>query len=181
MRKIWSKWLICASNSSSRFLPKGYGASGQKVTETIPTKITESQNANMLKSFTRVEVDGVIRSINPTKAPGSDGIEVVFYHKYWEFVGEDVSNFCLNILNNEAPMDMINKTHIVIIPKIKNPTDMKDFRPINLCTILYKIIAKTLANKLKRVFDKIISPSQSLLYQVDLLLTMPYYVLNTSM
>lgn len=38
---------------------------------------------------------------------------------------------------------------------------MKDFWPINSFSVLYKVIAKTLANTLKIVLDKIISPSQS--------------------
>lgn len=58
-------------------------------------------------------------------------------------------------------MSDINNTYIVLIPKVKDRKQMKDFQPISLCSVLYKVVAKTLANKMKRVLDKIISPSQS--------------------
>lgn len=55
----------------------------------------------------------------------------------------------------------MNKTLIALIPKKKKPTRLEEFRPINLCTAIYKIIAKALANRMKRVLNDIISLSQS--------------------
>ena len=49
----------------------------------------------------------------------------------------------------------------MLIPKKKTIEDFKDLRPISLLGGLYKILTKVLANRIKRVLDKVISKSQN--------------------
>ena len=64
-------------------------------------------------------------------------------------VGESVINAVLDYFNSGVMDPAINHTHIVLIPKIKSPKKMFDFLPISLRNVIYKIISKVLANKLK--------------------------------
>lgn len=57
----------------------------------------------------------------------------------------------------------MNYTFIALIPKVKSPTLVSEYKPISMCNVIYKIIAKTLANKVKGVLPAIISQQQSAL------------------
>lgn len=52
----------------------------------------------------------------------------------------------------------INHSFIALIPNGNNAASVKQFRPITLCNVLYKIITKLLTNRLKQVLNKLISP-----------------------
>jgi hypothetical protein len=99
--------------------------------------------------------------MSPTKALGPDGLPPVFYQKYWHLIGEDISNAVLTCLNTGKILKAINHTHITLIPKVKNPETVQEFRPISLCNVIYKTISKVLTNRLKRVLPQIVSESQS--------------------
>ena len=58
-------------------------------------------------------------------------------------------------------MRSLNTTFLVLIPQKGNVEDLKEYRTISLLGSLYKILAKVLANRLRCVIDKVVSPSQN--------------------
>lgn len=116
--------------------------------------------------FTREEVDVALSQMAPLKASGPDGMPPIFFHHYWGEIGGDVANAVLFCLNSGHIPAGINHTYITLIPKVKSPEKVTEFRPIALCNILYKLISKVLANRLKQILPDIISESQSA-FQTD--------------
>ena len=63
----------------------------------------------------------------------------------------DVIATMLDFLNSGNMNPDINYTYIVLIPKVKSPEKMFDYKPISLCNVFYKIISKVMANRLKQI------------------------------
>lgn len=76
------------------------------------------------------------------KAPGPYSMNAFFYQKFWHAVGDFVVATALDFLNSSNMASDINHINIVLILKVKNPEKMSDFKPINLCNFIYKIIPK---------------------------------------
>ena len=55
----------------------------------------------------------------------------------------------------------LNATFLALIPKKFDVVDVQDFHPISLVGGMYKIIAKVLANRMRRVIHSLISDSQN--------------------
>ena len=132
-----------------------------EVLSAVNSTVTQEANISLLRSYTDDEVRVALFQMHPSKAPGPNGMSSFFYQKYWHIVGSSVTHAVLSVLNSGKLLRKINFTHISLIPKKKSPERMSDFRPINLCNVVYKIISKVIANRLKLVLPMVISDSQS--------------------
>ncbi|KAL4297003.1 hypothetical protein GQ457_12G013540 [Hibiscus cannabinus] len=99
--------------------------------------------------------------INPTKAPGIDGLPGSFFRQHWELIGPDILRLCHDILTRKIDMSCVNATVITLIPKVEDPVRMQQLRPISLCTIVYKIVSNTILNCIKPFLPGCISENQS--------------------
>ncbi|GJZ38825.1 putative RNA-directed DNA polymerase, eukaryota, reverse transcriptase zinc-binding domain protein [Tanacetum coccineum] len=107
------------------------------------------------------EIKDAVWDCGSQKAPGPDGFSFLFVKKYWDLVSHDIQNFVNGFFASGKFPPGSNSSFFTLIPKVPNPLYIKDFRPISLIGVHYKIIAKILANRLSKVIDSIISPEQS--------------------
>ncbi|XP_023644456.1 uncharacterized protein LOC111832379 [Capsella rubella] len=132
----------------------------------------ESRCSDLISPVTREEIWHALSSLPSGKACGPDGYTKEFYISAWSIVGQDcvvdVQSF---VLFGQKPR-AVNATLLCLIPK--NPkadsATMKDYRPISCCNILYKVISKILANRLKKILPEFVAPNQSAFIQGRLLL-----------
>lgn len=113
-------------------------------------------NGPIVGDFQASEVKHALNQMAPLTAPGPDGMSPII-------VGDDVTAMVLQALNWGIVLESINTTFIILIPKIKNPKKFFDFRPISLCNVIYKLIAKVVANHLKMFLSTSVPYSQSAL------------------
>nr|XP_051221192.1 uncharacterized protein LOC127339372 [Lolium perenne] len=104
-------------------------------------------NDSLMRKFSSEDIKEALNSMGDLKAPGPDGMPAVFYKRFWELIGDKVQEEVLGVLNGGNMPTGWNETIIVLIPKTQKPEKLKDLRPISLCNIIYKIVAKTVASK----------------------------------
>lgn len=76
-------------------------------------------------------------------------------------MGDEVTEAILNFLKINAMYRPVNKTLVTLISKVKQPSTIKEYKPICCCTILYKIISKMLTSRLQELLEYLIGPSQA--------------------
>jgi hypothetical protein len=74
-------------------------------------------------------------------------------------VEKSVTTKFLQSFNGGEMSEGWNETCVVLIPKVPNPMSVNDLMPISLCSVVYKLILKVLANRLKMVLPDIIAPN----------------------
>ncbi|RVW91853.1 LINE-1 reverse transcriptase-like [Vitis vinifera] len=124
-------------------------------------QISQEEAEILERPFTEEEIYGALMEMNGDKAPGPDGFTLAFWQSCWEFVKEEIIEMFKEFYDHSSFLKSLNNTFLVLIPKKCGAEDLGDFRPISLLGGLYKLLAKVLANRLKRVVGKVVSNSQN--------------------
>jgi hypothetical protein len=123
--------------------------------------LSVSKASSLEEPFEEREVWEVIKGMDGDKAPGLDGFSMAFFQECWGVIKGDFMAVFAEFHERGEFVKSINFTFITLIPKVHGAKEIKDFRPISLVGGIYKIIAKVLANRMRRVMDRVISKPQN--------------------
>ncbi|XP_028765313.1 uncharacterized protein LOC114723286 [Neltuma alba] len=94
--------------------------------------VSEDENAMLTRHVTVEEIKGAVFQLNGSKAPGPDGYSGLFFHAAWGEVNQEVIKMVQDFFVNNASLQPVNKTNVVLIPKVDNADNVDQFRPIGL-------------------------------------------------
>lgn len=127
-----------------------------------PRQETIQHNSAFTNSTPTIqELHSIIKDMRRNASPGPDGLNAAFYKSAWPWISTDVHSLVTNFYTSAFIQPEINHTFIALIPKKIQPITLQDFRPISLCNVIYKIIAKSLAERLKPHLPNFIDHSQA--------------------
>ena len=114
-------------------------------------QISQQEADTLELPFMEEEVHSALMDMNGDKAPRPDGFTGAFWQLCWEFVKEEVLEMFKEFHEHNAFLKSLNTTFLVLIPKKGGVEELGDFRPISILGGLYKLLAKVLANRIKKV------------------------------
>ncbi|RVW30345.1 Transposon TX1 uncharacterized 149 kDa protein [Vitis vinifera] len=100
-------------------------------------------------------------NMNGDKAPGPNGFIAAFWQSCWDFAKEEILDMFKEFHEQNSFLRSLNNTFLVLLQKKEGLRTLGDYRPISLLGGLYKLLAKVLANRLKKVIGKVVSPDQN--------------------
>eukprot|EP00253_Pinus_taeda_P029767 PITA_29767 len=106
------------------------------------------------------EVEAAVNHLKAGKAPGPDGFTSNFFQHFWDLVKWEVWQVVEESRTLRWMYPRMNATFLALIPKAEESNTPEKYRPIALCNIIYKIVSKVVASRLKPMLPLIISPEQ---------------------
>ncbi|XP_038991415.1 uncharacterized protein LOC120114653 [Hibiscus syriacus] len=138
---------------------KGYNVSTIK--DLLSYSLPRDTADTLCKDVSDVEIKEVLWGQRNNKSPYPDGYNVFFFKRAWSVVGEDFLAAIRYCFDHYFMLPSFNATTVMLVPKIPNPSLVKDFRLISCCSVVYKTVTRILVNILSSIFLGMISMNQT--------------------
>ena len=108
------------------------------------------------------EISLALKNMKNNKCPGIDGFPAEFFKFFWG----QLKFFVLRAINFAYESELMTTTMrtciISCLPKGDKPRQfLKNWRPISLLSVIYKLASTVISNRLKNVLDILISNAQT--------------------
>ena len=119
-------------------------------------KLDITQKMWFEETLTKNELFDALMTLKSGKCPGSDGLSLAFYRKFWNVLSEPLFRCLCSSITNGKLHPSARRGIINLIPKKgKSGLQVKDWRPISLLNYDFKLYAKAIANRLEVATDLI--------------------------
>jgi hypothetical protein len=132
-----------------------------EILENVQQTVSEEQLNKLGQQPTKAELERIIKILATNKAPGSDGLTIEVIRACWSFIGDDLLKLILHYWETEQLYPEMLQGIIRLLPKKLDKRRIQHWRPLTLLQIVYKIIAKLLAERLNKILPEIISHRQT--------------------
>ena len=126
----------------------------------IDKQLSEESKQMLDQDITKEEIAKALKKMPNNKSPGQDGIPVELYKIYWYLFGDDL----LDVFKAGLEDNCLSYTQylavIILLYKKGDRADIRNWRPISLLNLDYKILSKVFAERLKLILHEIISDEQ---------------------
>ncbi|CAN1133414.1 Transposon TX1 uncharacterized 149 kDa protein [Linum perenne] len=123
--------------------------------------LTDAQADELYRPVGREEIKNIVFSIPNEKSPRPDGYKAGFYKDSWNIVGDEVCDVISSFFDKSYMPPFVNSIALALIPKVKNADDIRKYRPISYCNVIYKATSKILVHRLASVLPSLISLNQT--------------------
>ena len=125
-------------------------------------QLNEEEQESLEKDLTLEELKDALASFADNKSPGEDGFTKEFYQTFFDLIGKDLLNSYNDSFHKGSLSISQKRGSITLIPKGDvNLTDLKNWRPITLLNVDYKLLAKVLAKRMELLLPKLIHTDQT--------------------
>ncbi|XP_075091705.1 uncharacterized protein LOC142171892 [Nicotiana tabacum] len=131
-----------AINHFQEMFNHGAGSNDFSALECINLRVTDEENDMLTALPILEEIIESVYSIDPTSALGPDGLNAIFFQKYWTIIADDVHNAVLAFFEGATIPRFFSHTCLVMKPKVEFPQKLSELKPISLCNVLSKITSK---------------------------------------
>jgi len=124
--------------------------------KSLPAKVS----IRMVDNFTEEEVKEAVWQCEGSKSSGPDRFNFTFIKNCWDYLKYDIMEALYLFQETGDIPKGCNASFIALVPKVNDPLSLKQFRPISLVGIFYKIVTKVLAGRMKEVLALVIDEHQ---------------------
>lgn len=133
----------------------------QEILQRCQVRLSDSARILVEAPPTKKEITDTLLSMPNNKSPGIDGLTAEVFKACWSFIISDFFDMITSFWESGVLYPGVNKGVIKLIPKKTDKIRLKDWRPLTMLSIPYKIINKLIAGRTQKVLPLIVNQQQT--------------------